>query len=315
MKICLDAGHYGRFNHSPVVSTYYESDFTWKFTNYEAQYLKEMGFEVILTRSVKEKDLDLFKRGQMAKGCDLFISNHSNACGTESVDRAVAIYPVGFNNIDVERNRKLATLIADNCANVMGLHDGYKVYSKPAGYDRNKNGLTDDEYYGVMHGAQSVKCPLYMIVEHSFHTNRKSATWLLVEDNVKKLAYTEALTIATFLKAKLEILVEDRTTPTIEYIVKKGDILTKIADNFNTTVEEIIELNPGIVNPNKIYIGQKLTVPSFLEGKVDDVNYIVKKGDTLSKIAKANDTTWAKLMLINGLSVTTIYPGQVIKIR
>lgn len=30
IKICLDAGHYGKYNRSPAVKTYYESDMNWK---------------------------------------------------------------------------------------------------------------------------------------------------------------------------------------------------------------------------------------------------------------------------------------------
>ena len=30
IKICIDAGHYGKYNRSPVVPEYYESDMVWK---------------------------------------------------------------------------------------------------------------------------------------------------------------------------------------------------------------------------------------------------------------------------------------------
>ena len=33
IKIMLDAGHYGKYNRSPVVPAYYESDFSFKFVN------------------------------------------------------------------------------------------------------------------------------------------------------------------------------------------------------------------------------------------------------------------------------------------
>lgn len=41
------------------------------------------------------------------------------------------------------------------------------------------------------------------------------------------------------------------------YTVKKGDTLSKIAKQYNTTVQKLIELNK-IKDPNKIYVGQKL---------------------------------------------------------
>lgn len=48
------------------------------------------------------------------------------------------------------------------------------------------------------------------------------------------------------------------------YTVKKGDTLTKIAKQYNTTVASLVELN-GITNPNLIYPGQVLTVSGTVE--------------------------------------------------
>lgn len=45
----------------------------------------------------------------------------------------------------------------------------------------------------------------------------------------------------------------------MEYIVSKGDNLTKIAKKFNTTIEDIV-INNNITNPNFIRIGQKLKI-------------------------------------------------------
>lgn len=46
-----------------------------------------------------------------------------------------------------------------------------------------------------------------------------------------------------------------------EYVVKKGDNLTKIAKEYGTTVSELASLNK-IKNVNKIAVGQKLIVPN-----------------------------------------------------
>lgn len=43
------------------------------------------------------------------------------------------------------------------------------------------------------------------------------------------------------------------------YQVKQGDTLTKIANEFNTTIEKIVELN-NIKNPNLIYVNQMLRI-------------------------------------------------------
>lgn len=52
-------------------------------------------------------------------------------------------------------------------------------------------------------------------------------------------------------------------TPAGLYIVKAGDTLSKIADAFETTVDEIIAQN-GITDPNQIEVGQSLIIPSLL---------------------------------------------------
>lgn len=316
-KICLDAGHYGKYNRSPVVTSYYESDFTWKFTNYEKAELERLGFTVILTRSNKDVDLSLDKRGKTAKGCDLFISNHSNACGTESVDHPSVIIPVEYKDVDSEGCKVLGNRIGENCHKIMGTKQVAKVYFKDAGYDRNGNGKrNDDEYYGVMNGAQSVKCPRYMIVEHGFHTNRANATWLLNDDNVKKLAISEAQVIAQFLlglePSDTHI---DETEPigTITYITQAGDNLTKIAKAYGVTVAEIVALN-GIANPNLIGKNVKLLIPATTN-KVR--YYTVKAGDSLSGIARyytnrGHKVTYLEIAKANNIPFPyrNIHPGD-----
>ena len=317
MTICLDAGHYGKYNRSPVVPAYYESDFTWKFTNFEKAEYERLGFTVILTRSDKDKDLALDKRGKMAKGAALFKSNHSNACGTESVDHPSVIIPVEYKGVDFEGCKILGNRIGENCHKVMGTKQVAKVYFKDAGYDRNKNGKGgDDEYYGVMHGAQSVKCPRYMIVEHGFHTNRANATWLLNDENIKRLAISEAQVVAQFLLGlEPSDTHVDETEPigTITYITKAGDTLSKIAKDYGVTVADIVALN-GIANPNLIGKNVKLLIPATTS-KIQ--YYTVKHRDTLSAIAKdytlkGHKVTYIEIAKANNIPFPyrDIHPGD-----
>ncbi len=50
-------------------------------------------------------------------------------------------------------------------------------------------------------------------------------------------------------------------TPVGLYIVKPGDTLSTIADEYETTVDELMAAN-NISDPNKILVGQRLTIPS-----------------------------------------------------
>lgn len=42
--------------------------------------------------------------------------------------------------------------------------------------------------------------PLYMLIEHSFHTNKKATLWLSKEENLKRLAVAEAELLAAHFK-------------------------------------------------------------------------------------------------------------------
>lgn len=189
-KVCLDAGHYGKYNRSPGIPEYYESERMWKLTQLQETALKKRGITVIQTRSNQAVDLALTSRGKKASGCDLFISNHSNAVGSgmnESVDYPVAYVALNGSADDIGKT------LADCVASVMG--------TKQKGRIATKKGSTGGEYYGVLRGAVSVGVPC-LILEHSFHTNTAATQWLLSDDNLAKLAEKEADCIAAYLKTK-----------------------------------------------------------------------------------------------------------------
>jgi LysM repeat protein len=48
--------------------------------------------------------------------------------------------------------------------------------------------------------------------------------------------------------------------PPLTYTVKRGDRLSRIASNFNTTVQDILEANPTIKNPDRIFVGQVIAI-------------------------------------------------------
>ena len=81
VKVCLDAGHVGsKYNQSPVVKTYYESAMVWSLHLKLKAALEARGFEVVTTRKTIDTKMDVYDRGTASKGCDVFLSLHSNAC-------------------------------------------------------------------------------------------------------------------------------------------------------------------------------------------------------------------------------------------
>ena len=196
--VCLDAGHAGKYNRSPVVPAYYESDMNWKLHLLLKAQLESYGIQVKTTRASQGRDLALDKRGKASKGCDLFLSIHSNAASTESVDRPEGIYLVDDNCGEIdEMSKELAILLSDIVAKVMQTKQKAKQYSKHSGNDRDGDGLKNDDYYGVLYGAHQVGTA-GVILEHSFHTNTRAARWLLEDANLEKLAKAEAAAVASY---------------------------------------------------------------------------------------------------------------------
>lgn len=92
------------------------------------------------------------------------------------------------------------------------------------------------------------------------------------------------------------------------YTVSRGETLGRIAKKYNTDSKELVRLN-NIKNPNLIYEGMKLRVPSQYQ------SYIVKKDDTLRKIAKKFEMPLSQLIEINSIkNPDRIYVGTKLKV-
>ena len=108
------------------------------------------------------------------------------------------------------------------------------------------------------------------------------------------------------------LLVSDKnSTPTGEYIVKKGDTLYSIAEQLGTTVDELKRLNN--LTSNILSIGQVLlTNSSGITGEVVENTYTVKAGDTLYSIAKKYGISVDTLKQMNSLTNNLLSIGQVL---
>lgn len=198
MRVCIDPGHGGKENRSPGVPQYYESERMLELSLRQKKYLEQLGVEVVMTRTTANTNPALQARGKSSADCDAFISNHSNAVGNvmnENIDH-VALYHLTDDNTTEadEISKELAQRLAPVIAQIMGVEDGYKVLQRKAQSDRNKDGMFNDNYYGVLHGARLVNTP-GIILEHGFHTHTATVMWLLDDNNLDMLARAEAQVI------------------------------------------------------------------------------------------------------------------------
>ncbi|MFC7364122.1 MULTISPECIES: LysM peptidoglycan-binding domain-containing protein [Bhargavaea] len=115
------------------------------------------------------------------------------------------------------------------------------------------------------------------------------------------------------------------------YTVKSGDTLSRIASAHGTSVSKIKSLNG--LKSDLILVGQVLKVSgtataasapktSTTTTKTTSAStttsnassYTVKSGDTLAGIASKHGTNYRRIMELNGLKSTLIYPGQKLKV-
>jgi len=88
-----------------------------------------------------------------------------------------------------------------------------------------------------------------------------------------------------------------------DYLIRKGDNLTKISNRISSSVEEILSCNPSIKPSSKLHPGQHLKL---------EQDYKVKTGDSLLGIVYDNGITLSEVLDFNPQlkDQDLIYPGQ-----
>lgn len=191
LKIMLDPGHGQYDNRSPVDGSFYEGTNNYKY----ALVLKEAllayeGVEVYLTRNSITENPSLDQRGKMAvtKGCDVFLSIHSNAA-------TAAAYGVeGYYSVKTTGAYKLLSELCHIVSNNLPKPKVRRVVTKT-----NSNGT---DYYGVLRSSAGVKYS--MLIEQGFHTNAAEVACIKRDDWHKKIAEKQAKAFADFFGLKLK---------------------------------------------------------------------------------------------------------------
>ena len=96
-----------------------------------------------------------------------------------------------------------------------------------------------------------------------------------------------------------------------QYTVQSGDTLSEIAERFEVSLKALEAANPQIKNPDVIFPGQVIFVPTSHHH-----HYVVQSGDTLSEIAERFGVSLKALEAANPQikNPDVIFPGQHIRI-
>ena len=138
-----------------------------------------------------------------------------------------------------------------------------------------------------------------------------------------KRLYTLLLTFS------LATVTTHAATKTVKYKVKSGDSLYRIAHNNNTTVTKLRKAN-GMKKSETLKMGKVIKVPKTVSSSTKKkkvvkkstrkktttlAKYRIKRGDTLSSIARKNHTTVAKIRKANGLKKGAVLKsGRMVKV-
>ena len=99
--------------------------------------------------------------------------------------------------------------------------------------------------------------------------------------------------------------------------VNRGETLSGIAIKYNTSYQYLARIN-SIANPNLIYVGQELKVPVLADYNIHDTShrlYIVRRGNTLTQIAREYGVTIENIVELNGIAnPNLIYIGETLRI-
>ena len=340
-KIVIDPGH-GGTDSGAVGNNMLEKDYNLLISKYMFDRFKELGIPVAITR---EEDVTLSPTDRVNTILDKFgnssdvivISNHVNSGGGEGAEVIYAL-----RNPDT-----LAKKILENISSTG--QTARKYYQRRLPSDTSKDyyfihrntGKTEPLIveYGFIDSSKDIEflkenyeelaeavisaVANYIGVPYTSPEGIITNTYIVQKgdtlysiarklnttvEELKKLnnLTTNTLQIGQVLRIPTEVIYEEEENV---YTVQKGDTLYQIAQNNNTTVEEIKKLNN--LTSNTLSIGQLLKLPSPL---TPETTYTVQKGDSLYSIAKKYNTTVDKLKELNNLTTNILSIGQVLKL-
>src|SRR5690625_904002 len=262
VKIFIDAGH-GGSDSGATANGLREKDLTLEIAKRIKKYLDNhfTGHNIKMSRTT-DQTMSLTQRTNSANkwGADYFLSIHINAGGGTGYE--------DYIYIQLSSSSKTAKLRDTIHAEVV----------KAIGSVGNR-GKKKANFHVLRESNMSA-----MLSENLFIDRKSDANKLKSSNFLNKVAKGHATGLAKALGLKKKS--SNRST----YVVKKGDTLTQIAKNHNTTVNELVKAN-NIKDPNVIRVGQKIKINNSSNGSSSSGSKSLKVGQTVT--LKKSATTFA----------------------
>lgn len=288
--VVVDSGH-GGSDPGAISGNLKEKDFNLEAANYMTKRLQELGISVV---SVKTTDEDISRTERLRRANAAFngdpnailISNHINSGGGEGAE---IVY--GLRNDDT-----LASMALENIGDAG--QKMRKVYQRRLPEDPSK------DYYYIIRETSPMQS---LLVEYGFIDN--AADQQKLQNDLTK--YVEGVVKAIADYGGYTYTPPGMSSSSSTYTVVKGDTLSKIAKQFNTTIQELKKLNN--LTSDFLQIGQVLFIPETSLTPTYST-YTVQKGDSLYAISKKYNISVDELKTLNNLTSNTLYIGQQLKV-
>lgn len=336
--VVIDAGHGGEDSGAVSQNGTLEKDLTLKISQYMYDRFRELGIDAFLTRNSDEtltpservrRILNAF--GNSSKV--IVISNHLNSSATPNTAEGAEVIYALRNEKTLAEN--ILTALKDAGQKVRRVYqralpnnpnqDYYFIHRETVntepviieyGFINNEEDLKriEDNYKEYVDAVVNAVIETKSISENIHIVRPGDTLWGIAKMHgltVEELKQINSLTSNLLTIGQKIKLGEDITLPQDDttYIVKFGDTLYKIANMYNTTVDELKRINN--LTSDFLSVGQILKVREIANSFSE---YQVRPGDTLYKIARENNITVEELKNANNLTSNVIFIGQVLTI-
>ena len=300
-----------------------------------ASYFAEMGLDVAFTNEANFKGITDISTNLSDMYHQSFVE--VNETGTEAGAATVSIGMAKGIAVDVpifKANRPFMYIIKENVDNqILFMGRMSNPLQKEVTFDNPTLKLTSNtKGQDIIHQVKSGET-LYKIAEQ--HNVKKSDLKVLnkLESDVitegQKLVIREEFSSkgiskvdkkrAIFIPKEIPTSFDEPIFATAPKVIKKptglhqvsqGETLYSISKRYDVSVRFIKSFND--LETDGVTIGQELIVSKLA---ISTFDYVIKSGDSLSKLAKDYNTTVDMIKALNHLSNDTIYIGQKIEIQ